>query len=127
MENTETPTTQTVSVDLSAEQYAFLTKWQKTHEQELGIEVPVGAMVRKAVDIAMKSAQRKEEDKPRDARPPRAGGFGDKPRGDRPPRSGGFGDKPGFKSGPRKSFGDRPAGRGPKFDMTSPRSKSRSF
>jgi hypothetical protein len=117
MENTEetvvvsTPaTTTTVSVELSAEQYAFLTKWQKTHEQELGIEVPLGAMVRKAVDSAMKSEKSKDE------RPARS--FGDRPSGDRP--SGGrsfgdrkpFGDRPsgGRSFGDRKPFGDRPSG-----------------
>lgn len=115
----ETPATKTVSVDLTAEQYAFLTGWQKTHEKELGIEVPIGALVRKTVEAAMNAAQRPA----REDRPPR-------PAGDRPARS--FGDKP-----ERRSFGDRkpsfggdrgaprgrpagrPAGRGPKFDMLS--------
>lgn len=106
MENTEkTPVTTSVSVDLNAEQHAFLVNWQKTHENELGIEVPLGAMVRKAVDIAMKS-QNKREERPerserssRDARPPR----------------------PSFGGAPR------PAGRGPKFSMMGPKNKSRSF
>ncbi len=125
MENTETatvetPKTKSVSVDLTNEQYAFLTEWQKTHEQELGIEVPISAMVRKTVEIAMKSQQKKEE------RPARS--FGDKPAGrsfgDKP--RGSFGDKPGFKSGPRKTFGGG-MGRGPKFDMTGKGHKTRTF
>ncbi|MCL2331603.1 MAG: hypothetical protein FWC61_03610 [Proteobacteria bacterium] len=122
----ETPKTKTVSVELSPEQYAFLTEWQKTHEQELGIEVPIGAMVRKAVDNAMKFARQKEE------RPPR----GDRPaRPDRPAGRGG--GRPDFGSGPRKSFGDGPrkpfgarpgAGRGgPKFDMLGAKNKTRTF
>ncbi len=90
----------TVSVDLSKEQYNFLVKWQKEHESELGIDVPLGSMIRKSVDIAMKSQNKKEDsDKP--------GGFG----GDR--RPGGFGDrKPGRFGGDRRpsSFGDRKPG-----------------
>ena len=117
MENT------TVSVELSPQQMAFLTAWQKTHEQELGIEVPIGALVRKAVDGAMKSARPAKEERPE---------RGDRPAGDhRPPR----GDKPAFKSGPRKSFGaPRPGGRGagpsrggPKFDMLGAKNKTRTF
>jgi hypothetical protein len=108
----------TVSVELNAEQMAFLTGWQKTHEQELGIEIPLAAMVRKAVDGAMKSAQKPAHDE----RPAGRGfGGGERPAG----RS--FDKKPGF-GGPRKSFGDRPAGRGgPKFDMMAPRTKTRTF
>ena len=90
----------TITVELSAEQIKFLTDWQKTHESELGIEVPIGAMVRKAVDGAMKAAA-----KPREDRPPR------KPFGDKPPARGGF----------------KPAGRGPKFSMTGPKNKTREF
>jgi len=127
MENTEktaetqTATSTAVSVDLSSEQYAFLANWKKTHEQELGIDVPIGAMVRKAVDMAMKS-QRSREEKPAGARPPRDGGFAD--------RKPGFGrdrdSKPGFRSGGgRPSFG---GGRGgPKFDMTGPKNRTRTF
>lgn len=109
MENTETTvskTSTTISVELSSEQYAFLTEWQKTHEKELGIEVPVGSMVRKAVDIAMKSERAKK-----DERPARTGG-GD--RGDRPSRP--FGDRPPFKPGMRKPFGDRDRSDGPRRD-----------
>ncbi len=103
----------TVTVELTAEQYAFLTTLQKTHEQELGIEVPISALVRKAVEGAMKSQARHEEK--REGRPERA------------PRPGGRSfDKPGFKSGPRKPFG-APAGRGPKFDMLGARNKTRTF
>jgi hypothetical protein len=130
MENTEqikeAPTAKTVSVELSPEQYAFLAKWQKTHEQELGIEVPIGALVRKAVDVAMKSMNGKDERPPRGDRPERP----DRPTGrsfDRP--AGRFGDRPDFKSGARGPFGARPApGRGgPKFDMTGTRHKTRTF
>lgn len=110
----ETPATKTVSVDLTAEQYAFLTGWQKTHEKELGIEVPIGALVRKTVEAAMNAAQRPA----REDRPPR-------PAGDRPERRGPskFGDrKPSFggdRGAPRGRPVGRPAGRGPKFDMLS--------
>lgn len=104
-----TPSTKTVSVELTDEHYAFLTNWQKTHEKELGIEVPLSAMVRKAIEGTMK-AQAAREDRP--ARP----SFG----GDRPPR------RDGPSGGPRKSFGGdrggfkpRMPGRGPKFDMLS--------
>ena len=112
MENNEIKTTTSVSAELSPEQYAFLTKWQKAHEQELGIEVPIGAMVRKAVDGAMKAQQSKDE------RPPRP----DRPTG----RSSERGD---FKSGPRKPFGTRPPmGRGgPKFDILGTKNKTRAF
>jgi hypothetical protein len=106
MENTEktpeTPTT--VSAELSTEQYAFLTNWQKAHEQELGIEVPIGAMVRKAVDIAMKSQNKKEERPPRESR---------ESRDSRPA------PRPSFGAPRGKTFG------GPKFSMMGPRSKSR--
>jgi hypothetical protein len=103
MENTET-----ISVELNSAQHAFLTKWQKSHEQELGIEIPIGAMVRKAVDMAMKSAERPKEDRPpfkpardRDSRDDRSG-----------PRS--FGARP---SGPRGFSKDGPSRGGPKFSM----------
>lgn len=90
----------TVSVDLNKEQYDFLVKWQKKHESELGIDVPLGSMVRKSVDIAMKSQNNKEDS---DRKP---GGFG----GDRKP--GGFGDRKSGGFGDRKSggFGDRKPG-----------------
>ncbi len=118
-QTTEVSTTKTISVELTSEQYAFLTKWQKTHEQELGIEIPVGAMVRKAVDAAMKAQNTKED------RPPR--------RDDRPAgRS--FGGKPSFggrDSAPRRSFGDRSGGdrpsRGPKFNSFSGKPRTRTF
>lgn len=90
----------TVSVDLSKEQYDFLVKWQKEHESELGIDVPLGSMIRKSVDIAMKSQNNKEDS---DRKP---GGFGDR-------KPGGFGDrKPGGFGGDRRSggFGDRKSG-----------------
>jgi len=127
MEDTtkETPATKTVPVELSPEQYAFLADWQKTHEQELGIEVPIGALVRKAVDGAMKSARQKDERPPKNDRPTRP---------DRPMGRGG--DRPDFKSGglrksfgPPKPFGARPsAGRGgPKFDMLGAKNKTRTF
>lgn len=89
-QTTEQASQKTVSAELSSEQYAFLTQWQKSHEKELGIEVPLGSMVRKAVDIAMKSERSAKEERP--------------PREDRPPRP--FGDKPPF----RKSFGGRSDG-----------------
>lgn len=97
----------TVSVDLNKEQYNFLVKWQKEHEAELGIDVPLGSMVRKSVDIAMKSQNKKEDS---DRQP---GGFGDRRPGgfgDRKP--GGFGDrKPGgFGDRRPSSFGDRKPG-----------------
>ncbi|MDR0726848.1 MAG: hypothetical protein LBF37_02175 [Rickettsiales bacterium] len=126
----EKPAAKTVSVDLTAEQYAFLTKQQKTHEKELGIEVPIGALVRKAIETAMNA----------DARPSRdaAKSFGDrKPGSGRPPRDGGA-DRGPSRFGDRKpSFGDRGAprgrpagrlsmGRGPKFDMLS-KGKPRRF
>lgn len=120
MENIEKPTavetaaeaTTTVSVDLTKEQYAFLTGWQKTHEKELGIEVPIGALVRKTVEAAMNAAKR-------EVRPERGGdkpSFGDRgaPRG-----------RPSFGGDARAPRG-RPAGRGPKFDMLS-RGKERKF
>jgi len=133
MEKTENiviaPETKTVSVELSPEQYAFLTEWQKTHEQELGIEVPLGALVRKAVDSAMKSGGKKDERPSREERPARPG----KPMGRSFDKPGFKSDRPGFKSGPRKPFGDkpfgaRPAGRGgPKFDMLGKKNKTRTF
>lgn len=93
----------TVSVDLNKEQYDFLVKWQKKHESELGIDVPLGSMVRKSVDIAMKSQKEDSDKKPSgfggDRKP---GGFGDRKSGgfgDRKP--GGFGDR---RSGPRTSL-----------------------
>ncbi|MDR1207336.1 MAG: hypothetical protein LBK26_02900 [Rickettsiales bacterium] len=120
MENTEKTieTSSTVSVELSPDQHAFLTGWKKTHEQELGIEVPIGALVRKAVDLAMKSARSKDERPQRSDRPAR------------PDRSmGRSSDRPDFKSGPRKPFGARPSmGRGgPKFNMLGPKNKTRTF
>jgi hypothetical protein len=132
----------TVSVELTAEQYAFLTGWQKTHEDELGIEVPIQALVRKAVDGAMKAAQRPPRaDKPgfgaRNAGPRRDGPSDRSPRtfggkfGDKPERRS-FGDKPSFgasRGGPRpggRPAGRPPMGRGPKFDMLS-KGKSRRF
>lgn len=135
----ETPATKTVSVDLTAEQYAFLTGWQKTHEKELGIEVPIGALVRKTVEAAMNAAQRPaRDDKPSfggDRGAPRRDGPGGRPAGrpsfgggDRPDRGG----RPSFGGdrGGRPSFGGgdrgRPAGRGPKFDMLS-KGKPRRF
>ena len=111
-----------VSIELTDEQYAFLTSWQKTHEQELGIEVPLTAMVRKAIDGAMKAQAARSDRSERPPRPER----GAPRRDDRPSRpSGRFGDKPGGRSG----FGSRPAGRpsmgrGPKFDMLPSRGKS---
>lgn len=110
MENTKT-----VTVELTDEQYTFLTQWQKTHEQELGIEVPLTAMVRKAIDGTMKAQKGREE---RDSRPPRRDGpsFGRRDDSRSGPRPGGrFGDKPSFGG---RSGGGRPSmGRGPKFDM----------
>jgi hypothetical protein len=108
MENSE-KTTKTVSVELTAEQYAFLTDWQKTHEQELGIEVPIGAVVRKAVDAAMKFHNKKDDRPPRQARP-----------------AGRSFDRPGFNSGPRKPFGSRAAG-GPRFGTLGVKNKPRTF
>ena len=109
MENTKE-----ISVELTTAQYDFLVKWQKEHEQELGIEVPVSAMVRKTVEIAMKAAEKKDE------RPPRPD------RDSRPPRS--F-DKPGFKPGgpPRKSFGAPRGPGGPKFSMMGKNNKTKTF
>ncbi|MBN1324884.1 MAG: hypothetical protein JW974_01570 [Alphaproteobacteria bacterium] len=131
----------TVSVELTEEQYAFLTGWQKTHENELGIEVPIGALVRKAVDVAMK-VQNKPEFSPRptsdrdgDRPRPNFGGSRDSRGGDRPrPSFGGSRDsrggdrpRPSFggsrdsRGGDRPSFGSRPSFRssegrgGPKF------------
>ena len=105
MENNEMKTT-TVSTELSAEQFAFLDEWRKTHERELGIEVPIGSMLRKIVDNAMKNHQRKEEKTARgDAGAERHERPG-KPFGERPARP--FGDKPrggGFGGGERKPFG----------------------
>jgi len=101
MENIESKTI-TVSAELTTEQYNFLVAQQKKHEQELGIEVPIGSMLRKVVDNAMTAEKRAKDD-----RPPR----GDKPAG-RP-----F-DKPKFGGGaPRKSFGAPRTGGGPKFSM----------
>ncbi|MBN1281406.1 MAG: hypothetical protein JW985_00330 [Alphaproteobacteria bacterium] len=110
-----------VSVELTEEQYAFLTSWQKTHENELGIEIPVGALVRKAVDAAMKSQNKPERSERRDG----DRGGERKSFGDRPPRSdsrgGRDGGRPSFGSreGGRPSFGSRPSfggsSRGPKF------------
>ena len=119
----------TVTVELTDEQYAFLTNWQKTHEAELGIEVPLTAMVRKAIDGTMKAQQARAE---RDAapRPPRRDGpskFGDRKPGFGDRKPGGFGsDRGGRSSGGR--FGDKPksrplGGRGPKFDMLGGKNK----
>lgn len=112
-ENKKEQPTATVSAELNPQQFAFLTDLQKKHEQELGIEVPIGAILRKVVDNAMSSANR-----PKDDRPQR----GDKPMG----RS--F-DRPGFKSGPRKPFGARDGARrgGPKFSMLGAKNKTKSF
>ena len=110
----------TISVELSEEQYAFLTNWQKKHETELGIEVPLSAMVRKAVDGAMKN---QKSEGGRDSSDRRGDNFERKPRsdsrggdrpsfGDRPRTSGRDGDRPSF-GGSRGGF--RPASRGPKF------------
>lgn len=96
-----------VSVELTEEQYAFLTSWQKTHENELGIEIPVGALVRKAVDAAMKSQNKPESSERRDG----DRGGERKSFGDRPPRSDSRGGRPSF--GSRPSFGG--SSRGPKF------------
>jgi len=128
MENTENKkeqSTTTVSAELNPQQFAFLTDLQKKHEQELGIEVPIGAMLRKVVDNAMTVANR-----PKDDRPPRK----DKPFGDKPPRGdkpvGRSFDRPGFKPGPRKPFGARDGGGGgggPKFSMLGAKNKTKSF
>lgn len=124
MENNE----KIITVELTDEQYAFLTNWQKTHEQELGIEVPLTAMIRKAIDGTIKAQTARAE---RDASPRPSFGdrkpFGDKRGGsfgDRKP--GGFGDRGGRPSGGR--FGDKPrprplGGRGPKFDMLGGKNK----
>ncbi len=98
VENIET-NIHTVSVDLSKEQYNFLVKWQKEHESELGIDVPLGSMVRKSVDIVMKSQNKKEDS---DRKP---GGFGDR-------KPGGFGDRKPGRFGDRKpgGFGDKRPG-----------------
>ncbi len=88
----------TVMVELTEEQYSFLEGLQKTHETELGIEVPISALVRKAVDGAMRKAAKPERaersdrgersDRPQRDRKP--GGFGGgRDRGGRP--GGGFG------------------------------------
>lgn len=103
MENNENKLT--VSVELTQEQYDFLVGQQKSHENELGIDVPVSALVRKAVDGAMKAAQRPERSSFGD-RPERRDG----PSGGRPP----FGARPSFGGG-RPSFGDRPSGGRPSF------------
>ena len=108
-------TTNSVTVELSAEQYAFLTSWQKQHESELGMEIPISAMVRKAVDGAMKAYAKREECPARDDRPPR------KSFGDKPPFKKSFGNAPSR----GKPFGARPAGRGPKFDMLGAKNKTR--
>lgn len=129
MENTENTEKKAVTVELTDEQYAFLTTWQKKHEKELGIEIPITAMINKAIDGAMRAEARSAEraDRPpRDDRGPRAGGdrgprsFGDKPRGDRPSFGGGRagGGRPGFGARP-----SRPGARGPKFDMADDKKK----
>ena len=114
-----------ISVELTEEQYKFLTDWQKTHEAELGIEVPLTSMIRKAIDGTMKAqtARAERSDRPSGDRGGRPGGgkpgFGGD-RGGRPSFGGGArggrpGGRPGFGGGDR---GGRPSmGRGPKFDM----------
>ena len=114
-----------ISVELTKQQYAFLENWQKKHETELGIEVPVGALVRKIVENAMNTENKPE----RSGRPERRDGdrksFGDKPR------SGGFGgdrrggDRGGFKSSGGRGFGDQHGGS--KFSMLGKNNKSRTF
>jgi hypothetical protein len=110
----------TVSVDLSKEQYDFLVKWQKTHESELGIDVPLGSMVRKSVDVAMKSQKEDSDRKPGGFGDRRPGGFGDR-------KPGGFGDrKPGgFGDRRPSSFGDRKPRFGGDRDSSGPRSGAR--
>jgi hypothetical protein len=120
---TETSATKTVAVELTERQYAFLTGWQKTHEQELGIKVPIGALVRKAVETAMNSAQRPQRDSKsgfgssRDgsSRPSRAYGASDRPDRNSKNKDFSFSDRrpPRGKTQGRPSVG----GRGPKFDM----------
>lgn len=103
VENTTT-NIHTVSVDLSKEQYDFLVKWQKTHESELGIDVQLGSMVRKSVDVAMKSQKEDSDRKPGGFGDRKPGGFGDRRPssfGDRKPR---FDDDRGSRSGARTSL-----------------------
>lgn len=103
-----------VTVELTEEQYAFLAKWQKTHEAELGIEVPISALVRKSVDIAMKSQNKPE----RSERPERRDGDRGERKsfGDRKPRSDSRGgDRPSFGSRDGGRGGFRAPSRGPKF------------
>lgn len=114
VENTAAPV-YSVSVDLNKEQYNFLVKWQKEHESELGIDVPLGSMVRKSVDIAMKSQNKKEDSdrKPGGFGDRKPGGFGDrKPGGFGDRKPGGFGDRKPGGFGDRKpsGFGDRRSG-----------------
>lgn len=46
--------TYTVSTRLNEEQYKFLENWKKDLENELGIDIPLGALLRRAVDFAAK-------------------------------------------------------------------------
>lgn len=45
----------TVSARLNEEQYQFLMEWKKDLESELGIDIPMGALLRRAVDFAAKN------------------------------------------------------------------------
>lgn len=42
--------TKVISVRLTEEQYAFFSDWQSKLEAETGIEVPMGAILRRALD-----------------------------------------------------------------------------
>lgn len=42
--------TRVVSVRLTEEQYAFFSNWQTKLETETGIDVPLGAILRRALD-----------------------------------------------------------------------------
>ena len=42
--------TKVVTVRLTEEQYAFFSEWQKKLESETGIEVPMGAILRRALE-----------------------------------------------------------------------------
>lgn len=45
--------TNVISVRVTDEQYRMLTEWQKAMEEETGIDIPLGALVRRLLDGAL--------------------------------------------------------------------------
>lgn len=64
-----TTKTHVVTVRLTREQHQFFSDWQDTLRKETGLDVPMGAIVRRALDGFIHHASQREEERPENGTP----------------------------------------------------------